>query len=309
MIPSRLPNLAGRRLAYTLFHPPRKKHHRTPAEMGLNATDTVTLTVDGIDLHLWLIPGAGAGTVIVGHGIGLTKSASLRQAVLLHELGYNVVMFDHRNHGLSGTDRSRYRLAERYSNDITAAISTASKSWPESTRMIVWGFSFSTFPTLYSLRHPDTSIDGIICDSGPGHDLDTMLRDFLLGGHLPAPALITRITRSPAIANAFATAAVEMLGAQWPPEPESSASGATPMLFLAGTEDEVVTPAQIEALAHRYPRHTIARFPAAHLRSIKTAPHDYSEAITVFLESLYVEPSTVEVAESKESNADRPEEV
>ncbi|MGO2037216.1 MAG: alpha/beta hydrolase [Brevibacterium sp.] len=229
----------GNRLACSLFHPPRKGHHRTPGDMGLPVDEAITHTPDGIQLHFWLIPGHGAGTAIVGHGIGLTKSSSLRQAGLLHELGYHVLMFDHRNHGLSGTDKSRRRLAERYSHDIAAAIAGATSIWPSSPRLIVWGFSFSAFPTLYSLRHADSPIDGIICDSGPGFDIDAMLRDFLTGGHLPAPKLLNRLVRNSMIANAFATAAVAMLGAQWPPDPERSVSGITPMLFLAGSADEL----------------------------------------------------------------------
>lgn len=286
MKPNLLATAIGNRLAYLLFHPPRRKHHRTPDTMGLPATEGIARTSDGIDLHLWLIPGGGAGTAIIGHGIGLTKSASLRQAELLHELGYHVLMFDHRNHGLSGTDKSRRRLAERYSNDIAAGITFASKTWPASARLIVWGFSFSTFPTLYSLRHATSPIDGIICDSGPGIDLDTMLRDFLIGGHLLAPALVDRLVRRAVIADSFATAAVAMLGAQWPPAPEESASGTTPMLFLVGSADEIVRPTQIENLASCYPQHTVVTLPSGHLEGVKVAPQDYATAVAAFTDSL-----------------------
>lgn len=286
MKPNVLARTIGKRLAYLLFHPPPRRHHRTPDAMGLPAIEAITRTSDGIDLHLWLIPGCSAGTAIIGHGIGLTKSASLRQARLLNELGYHVLMFDHRNHGLSGTDKSRQRLAERYSNDIAAAITFALRTWPASARLIVCGFSFSTFPTLYSLRHATSPIDGIICDSGPGLSLYAMLSDFVTGGHLPAPALVNRLARHESTADAFATAAVEMLGAQWPPDPERSASGVTPMLFLAGNADEIVHPTQIENLASYYPKHTVATLPSGHLEGIKIAPRDYSAAVVTFIDSL-----------------------
>ncbi len=250
------------------------------------ATEHTTTTTDGIELHLWCIRGAGAGTVIVGHGIGLTKSASLRHAALLHELGYDVLLFDHRNHGLSAVDRSQEHLAERYSNDIAATIAVASAMWPESRRLIVWGFSFSTFPTLHSLRHETTEIDAVICDSGPGLDLDEMLRSFIAGGTLPVPRPVRRLLQRRAVVDAFASSAVRMLGTEWPPDPETSASGSIPMLFLSGSADEIVRPEQVRALASRYPQATFVQLPSGHLQGIKAASLEYREAVTTFLGSL-----------------------
>lgn len=284
MIRRSLADPVGHGLAYLLFHPPRRRHHRTPSDVGLTAVEQAVRTGDGLPLHLWLIPGDGAGTAIVGHGIGLTKSASLRQVALLHELGYHVVAFDHRNHGLSGTDRSRHGLAERYSNDITTAIEAAHRAWPPIRHpLVVWGFSFSTFPTLHNLRHPTTPISAIICDSGPGLELDTMLRGFLTGGHLPLPALVRRVVQRRSVVEAFTSAAVTMLGTAWPPDPGSTAAGTTPMLFLTGATDEIVDPAQVQALASRYPHHQLVPLPAGHLDGIKQAPQEYAEAVTSFL--------------------------
>lgn len=249
------------------------------------ATEHTTTAPDGVELHLWCIPGAGVGTVIVGHGIGLTKSASLRHAALLHELGYDVLLFDHRNHGLSAVDRSREHLAERYSSDIAASIAVASAMWPGS-RLIVWGFSFSTFPTLHSLRHETTEIDAVICDSGPGLDLDEMLRSFVAGGNVPAPRPVRRLLKRRAVVDAFASSAVRMLGTEWPPDPQASASGSIPMLFLRGSGDEIVRPEQVSALACRYPQATFVQLPGGHLQGIKAASLEYRDAVTAFLGAL-----------------------
>lgn len=287
MTPPLFSTALGRRLARGLFRPPRRKHHRTPAEFSLPYITRTGRTSDGIELHLWLIPGSGAGVGIVGHGIGLSKSASLRQAALLHELGYHVIMFDHRNHGRSGTDTSRDHLAERYSNDIEACLSIAAETWPEAGSPIVWGFSFSTFPTLYSLRHETIPpISAIICDSGPGLDLHDLLRTFLTGGGLPGPAVIGPLARSPAVVESFATTSVKMLGASWPPDAHLPAVARTPMLFLVGAHDKIIEPGQIRALAARYPNTTVAEFPANHLRGITEAPDEYRKAVTNFLHQL-----------------------
>lgn len=274
----------GGRLARALFQPPRKRHHRAPADFGLLSNERTVRTSDGIELHLWLIPGDGAGTVVVGHGIGLSKSASLRHAALLHELGHNVVMFDHRNHGLSGNDPARSDLSVRYSNDIEASLRVASETWPDAGAPVVWGFSFSTFPTLYSLRHDTTpAISAIICDSGPGFSLHDMLIDFLTNGGIPGPAALRWVTRRPAVAEAFAAHAVDMLGATWPPDPEQSTIARTPKLFLIGTHDRIIDPEQIRALARLYANTTIAELPVNHLRGITEAPQQYRAAVEDFL--------------------------
>ena len=290
MRPSSLSTVFGRQLAHRLFHPPRKTHHRTPEQFNLPSTAQTTQTSDGIKLHLWLIPstgtgtGTGTGTVIVGHGIGLTKSASLRHAALLHDLGYHVILFDHRNHGLSGTDPASDNLAERYSTDIEACLTVAEKIWPGAGDPIVWGFSFSTFPTLYSLRRlTNPPIRAIICDSGPGYDLHRVLTSFLSGGGLPGPRLISRLAGRPAVTNAFATTAIDMLGATWPPDPTTPITQNTPMLFLTGSSDHIMEPAQVKAIAALYPNATITEYPGHHLHGITEASNTYQEAVTRFL--------------------------
>ncbi|MFK4730363.1 alpha/beta fold hydrolase [Agromyces mediolanus] len=286
MIGDRLGSLLGRRLAARLFRPPRRPHHRHPADFDLEASEGTVRTADGIDLHVWLVPGRGSGTAIVGHGIGLTKSASLRHAELLHRLGYHVLLFDHRNHGRSGTDRARRELADRFSRDIAACLAAASERWPNAGPVVVWGFSFSTFPTLYSLRSPATPIQAILCDSGPGLELEPMLRRFVSDGGAQLPALARSALRHPSAVAAFAATAVSMLGAEWPPDASASASGTTPMLFLVGTEDAVLDPAQVRTLSTRYPHAKVAELPTGHLLGLKDAEPEYRTAVASFLAAL-----------------------
>src|SRR5665647_3765913 len=132
----------GTHLARTFLHPPRRPHHRTPEDFGLVSSATVLTCPDGTAIHSWLvlaqladatdatadggpIPLAEAfarGTVILGHGIGLTKSASLRQARLVHDLGFNALLFDHRNHGKSGEYKHFDHLAAAYSQDVETCV-------------------------------------------------------------------------------------------------------------------------------------------------------------------------------------------
>ena len=65
--------------------------------------------VDGVLLKGWWISREGCGpTVVMVHGItgNRTNGNSLGLAARLHELGYNVLLFDQRGHGESEGERS-----------------------------------------------------------------------------------------------------------------------------------------------------------------------------------------------------------
>ena len=272
----------GRRLAYGLFHPPRRSHHRVPADLGLEAVSLGIETSDGVTLHAWAIDGRGEGVVVIGHGIGLSKSASLAHARLAVELGYGVLLFDHRNHGLSGQDVASQDLADRFSLDIAATLDEATRRWPLASPRVVWGFSFSTFPTLYSLRNDDAPIDAVILDSGPGDDLTALLSEFLLRGGMPLPRPLAPMLRTPSVAAAFAGSAVAMLGCEWPPV----LGRVVPMQFIVGDQDTLVPPWQTAQLAERYPGSVVTRLPVTHLAGIKAAQSEYAATVSEFLDTL-----------------------
>lgn len=89
------------------------------------------VTSDGVSLAAWYIPaGNGAGpeapTLVLAHGHGANKSGMLSRAEVLHP-GYNLVLFDFRNHGQSEDAATTAGLLERY--DLRAVI-----DWLEATK-------------------------------------------------------------------------------------------------------------------------------------------------------------------------------
>ncbi len=132
MVSLPLARRVGNYLARRAYAPPRRKHHRSPSEYGLEFTEDTLTTNDGVALHLWVILPSDVlrGIGIVGHGIGLTKSASLRQARMLHDVGYGVVMYDHRNHGLSGVGPVQKGMAERFTRDTVGGLILRCRFWP-----------------------------------------------------------------------------------------------------------------------------------------------------------------------------------
>ncbi|HSH04901.1 MAG TPA: alpha/beta fold hydrolase [Anaerolineae bacterium] len=111
-------------LARFLLAPPRQKLWSDPGDVGLEFDDVTFPARDGLRLSGWFVPGEGVAegarpTVVLVHGwtwnrLGdaadtlashLSNSTSVDLLRLMHALqqsGYNVFMFDMRNHGLSG---------------------------------------------------------------------------------------------------------------------------------------------------------------------------------------------------------------
>ena len=74
----------------------------TPADGGLHYTDVTLQSTDGIRLSAWVIPSTNRAAVVLLHGAGENRTATLPQAVVLARHGYGVLMLDARGQGRSG---------------------------------------------------------------------------------------------------------------------------------------------------------------------------------------------------------------
>ncbi|MFI9152066.1 alpha/beta hydrolase [Streptomyces sp. NPDC053367] len=276
-------------LSYLVYHPPRRPHHRTPEQFGLPSQE-LSVPLDGRpagkgrSLHVWLCPGSADRVVVIGHGIGLSKSASLAQARFLHEAGYTVALFDHRNHGRSATDRAFWGLSARHTDDVAAVVGhLRGEAGYADARFAVFGFSFSTFPSLYLLRRPDCGVDAIVCDSGPALELPPLFRNFIMVKGVPVPAPLRTEPSLGLLSRVFGSVGTAMLQAQWPP-PAEGAYLRTPVLMLAGDSDSVIPLEGVRSLAALYPKAEVRVLPdTEHLQGMKTAPDEYASAVLDFL--------------------------
>jgi pimeloyl-ACP methyl ester carboxylesterase len=92
----------------------------TPADRGLSYSSVGFHTGDGIRLSAWLLPSRNGATVILLHGAGENRTATLPQAAVLARHGFGLLMVDARGHGSSegsGMDAGWYGDA-----DVTAAV-------------------------------------------------------------------------------------------------------------------------------------------------------------------------------------------
>ncbi len=131
---------------------------------GATAGDAVTGPGD-IGLAGWYIPSAsGSGptgpTVILAHGYGSNKSNMLGRAGILHD-GYNLVLFDFRNHGQSEASATTQGIRE--AADLRAIV-----DWLEQTkgpdRIALLGVSMGGASALNE-ADSDERIDALIIES------------------------------------------------------------------------------------------------------------------------------------------------
>ncbi|WP_445396943.1 alpha/beta hydrolase [Streptomyces sp. LE64] len=282
---SPLAPVCGLALAYALFHPPRRRHHKQPVDVGLPEPEELRVPVGGgKHVHAWLCLQDPERVVVIGHGMGLSKSATLGHAKFLHDAGYTVCLFDHRNHGSSSQDRSVTGLSDRFTTDVLATVRLLrSREEHRSAKVAVYGFSFSTFPMFYALRDPDVEVDAVICDSGPGEELGPLFANFLDAGVLPVPApLRARPARYPLEAT-LCRAGKAMLRSHWPP-PAAGRYATTPLLFIAGEEDRILPASSVDALASRYSHAEAHILPGVgHLLGLKEARERYVDTVLEFL--------------------------
>lgn len=93
-----------------------------PRDAGLPQEDITIITSDGLKLSCWWVPQKrrGKGTVIYLHGVGDCKTAGVPLARLFHGHGYNVFLYDSRQHGESEGSYCTYGYYEKY--DVTTVI-------------------------------------------------------------------------------------------------------------------------------------------------------------------------------------------
>lgn len=277
--------LYGMFLSYAIYHPPRRRHKKAPADFALEAQELDLMVPRRKKLRLWLIPGSRERVVVMAHGIGLNASASLAQAKLLHDAGYTVCLFDLRNHGLSDQDRAWWGISARFTADVAQVVNhlRAEHGYGEA-RFAVYGFSFSTFPTFFVLTRAECQVDAVICDSGPADDIDALLRGFVGTGGLPIPGPLRIGISRRALERSFAYFGRAVLQAEWPPKAAGRFAD-TPILFVTGQHDAIMPPALVARLGSRYPRAQVEVLPdAAHLDGLKANGEQYARTVLGFLD-------------------------
>lgn len=139
---------------------------KTPASFGMPYHDVTFESSDGILLKGWYVPsaaGGGArGTIIYCHGFHRSRIEMLPMAVFGHQLGYDGLLFDFRNHGQSGGKVTSLGYWERLDAEAAAHYALAEEKAPHP--VILWGVSMGAAAALMAAAG-DSSVDAVISDS------------------------------------------------------------------------------------------------------------------------------------------------
>lgn len=276
--------LYGASLAYLAFHPRNRTQREHPRDHGLPCTDLEIPFARRKRVHAWLCPGSTEKVVVLGHSMGAGKDHSLGHAKFLHDAGYTVCLFDHRNHGASSDDRALFGLGDRFAGDVTKVVSwLRDKQGYGTARIAVYGFSFSCFSAMWALTHDGFEFDALVCDSGPGHDVPPLLRKYLEAEALPMPPVLSGEPSRSVVTRTLCALGPAMLRAQWPP-PTTGKFAKIPLLFMSGEHDAIVPPSSVDALAERYAQAETHVLPGAeHLLGLQSDPDGYASVVLDFL--------------------------
>lgn len=144
---------------------------KTPASFSAPFRDVSFRSRDGVLLKGWYVPASPAGpakgseprgTIVYLHGFHRTREEMLPMAVFGHQLGYDGLLFDFRNHGGSGGNVTSLGYWERL--DAEAAVSYALSQEKAPHPVILWGVSMGAAAALMAAAE-DPQVDAVISDS------------------------------------------------------------------------------------------------------------------------------------------------
>ncbi len=156
-----------------LINPPRQKLWVTPGELGMPYDNVQFPALDGIRLNGWFIPAPAesrrkGATIIMVHGWPWNRLGTAAQDILsrltgsrpvellrlahgLQQDGFNVLMFDSRNHGESAA-APPVTLGLEESKDVLGALAfVQTRPDVDRERLAVIGFSAGANAVLYTL--------------------------------------------------------------------------------------------------------------------------------------------------------------
>jgi uncharacterized protein len=135
----------------------------TPATFGVQFKDVEFQTSDGVKISGWFVPGRDKrATLVYSHGLFRSRRELLERAVELMRLGYGALLYDSRNHGLSGPARVGLGYNERL--DVEGAVRFLREEERTPDRIVLFGISMgATAALLAATETPEAA--AVISDS------------------------------------------------------------------------------------------------------------------------------------------------
>ncbi len=165
-----------------LIHPEREPVTADPASRGLDYENVAFTSRDGIRLEGWFLPAAGGvapRTVVFAHGYGKNRLQddvpALDVAAALVRAGFNVLMFDFRNSGSSGGDRTT--VGQEEVQDLAAAVEWVRATYGPDQAVGLLGWSMGAVTAILTAGGAEP-VQAVVADA-PFADLRTYLEENL----------------------------------------------------------------------------------------------------------------------------------
>ncbi len=192
----------------------------------------------GYDLHCALWPRDQSASfadgrrrvVVLVHGFTYCLLGQIKYAAMFHDLGFDCVLYDHRNHGLSGHAPTTMGAFE--SKDLAFVCSWARAHYGEDATLGTLGESMGA-ATVMMHAGMDPRLSFVVEDCGYSSltkELQSVLKNQF---HLPAFSVLP-------IASAFFRLRCGVSFREVRPADSLKCNTATPMLFIHGDADRLV---------------------------------------------------------------------
>lgn len=164
-------------VGWKLIHPEREEIPKFSSNVVIEYKDVEFKDVkDTINLKGWYFKAKDSDkTVIMAHGYGENRlqfsEKTIDMVKKFQEKGYNMLLFDFRNSGISGGDKTTIGIYEK--DDLLGAVKFVKSQG--SKRVVLLGYSMGASTSIVAAADSQ-DVDAVIADS-PFADLETYLND------------------------------------------------------------------------------------------------------------------------------------
>lgn len=245
--------------------------------LGVEYKDVELRTKDGLTLKAWFVPANSDQAVIIAHGLGANKSNFMVTVDLWHQLGFNVLIFDFRGHGMSDGHTVTFGYRERL--DVLAGLQyLMEKEGFTSDRIIGYGVSFGGAAMIHAAGERN-HFRKIIIDSSFA-SLDDMA-DTIINSEPVIPVFFRKLFKE--LGLFFVRLDMGFDIREHSPEKVVGRITGTPMLFIHGKGDPLINWKQTERLFSRAenPKTVVFLETDGHFGTIADA--GYADLISAFV--------------------------
>lgn len=239
--------------------------------------DYVVQSYDGYALHVQLLPNPASGGryIILSHGYTDNRIGSLKYARMYLDLGFNVIIYDLRGHGLNAPTFCTYSVRE--GRDLDALIRDTRTRYGDIRLLGLHGESLGAATTVAVLKYRP-QVDFAVADCGFA-EVGSILRAGLEGMHLPGGLL--------SVAGVFSKLRYGYAYPEMRPI-DSLAGNTVPILFIHGDADGFIPYSHSEAMCRAAgDKGELRLIPGAkHAASIFTDPEAYRRYVEDFIQKV-----------------------